>query len=118
MAAQRKPWQVTCLQKYYPLQKIQEDWALLFNARMSGIVWVIFASYNWLTVTLETMNQLKTLVVQSIWSGELDDFDLLKMKTGSRLADFMVTCTAISILNTEKALGTLHIVSEGLLTSH
>ena len=26
--------------------------------RLSGIVWVIFASYNWVTVTLETMDQL------------------------------------------------------------
>ena len=42
----------------WPLQKLREDWALAFDARISGIVWVIFASYNWLTVTLETMNQL------------------------------------------------------------
>ena len=30
----------------------------VFDARTSGIVWVIFASYNWLKVTLETMDQL------------------------------------------------------------
>ena len=42
-----------------PLEKLREDWALAFNARTSGIVWVVCASYSWLTVTLETMDQLK-----------------------------------------------------------
>ena len=70
------------------LQKLPEDWALAFDARISGIVWVLFASFNWLTVTLETMDQSQlTLVTQTIpeikslnasaqysrsfWSGQL-----------------------------------------------
>ena len=52
---------------YCPLQTFREDLALAFDARISGIVWVIFTSYSWLTVTLETMDQLQlTLVTQTI----------------------------------------------------
>ena len=50
-----------------PLQKRREDWVLAFDARISEIVWVILASFNWLTVALETMDELKlTLVTQTI----------------------------------------------------
>ena len=39
----------------------------MVDAKISGIVLVIFASFNWLTVTLEIMKQLQlTLVTQTI----------------------------------------------------
>ena len=70
--------------------KLWEDWSLAFDARISGIVWVILATFNWLTVALETMNQLYLTVVtqtipeikspnasaqssQTFWSGQFSN---------------------------------------------
>ena len=70
-----------------PLQKLPENCALAFNTRLSGITWVISVSYTWLTVTLETTDQLSLKLVtqtipeikllnasnqssQSFWSGQ------------------------------------------------
>ena len=41
----------------------REDWTLAFGAMISGIVWVISVSCNWLTVTLETRGPIITQVV-------------------------------------------------------
>ena len=40
------------------LQKLREDCTLAFDARISGIVWVISASCNWLLIALETTDHL------------------------------------------------------------
>ena len=42
----------------WPLQKLQEDWALTFSGLISGIVWVTSLSYNWSMVSKVTVNQL------------------------------------------------------------
>ena len=51
---------------YCPLQNLREDRALASDTRITGIVWVIFLSYNWLTVTLNQFSTQTTPEIKSL----------------------------------------------------